>query len=298
MKAAPNKKYLFWIISFLFLADALALSAAYDLSRASLLEVNFFNVGQGDSIFIETPQGHQILIDGGPGSSVLQKLAEAMPFWDRTIDLVILTHPESDHLAGLIEVLKKYKVGKILSTGVIRDTPEFEEWKKLINKEGVEIKAAAKGNKIEAGSVLIEILYPGESLADQVLKDSNDSSLVARLVFGEKSFLFTGDIMKSAEEKLLADKVNIDSDVLKVAHHGSKTSSQENFIDSVSPEVSVISLEGKNEVEGGDCDNKERNRYGHPSCQVLEVLGRYGKILRTDEQGDIKIISDGQNLAY
>ncbi len=279
------KKFIYSILGFLFFLNILAWVVVYDLKNHQLLEVNFFDVGQGDAIFIETPQRHQILIDGGPDSAILEKLAKEMPFWDRTIDLIILTHPEKDHLSGLIEVLKRYKVENILWTGVIRDTAEFKEWKKLIEGERAKIFIAKSGQKIIMPRTVLGILYPLENLEGEELKDSNNTSIVARLVFKENSFLFTGDIYKSIEKELIAKGTDIDSDVLKVAHHGSKTSSSEEFMKEVSPQEAVISA-GKD------------NPYGHPHQEVLEILEKYGiRILRTDLDGDIKIISDGSNLA-
>jgi competence protein ComEC len=277
------KNFVYSILGFLFFLNVLAWLAVYDLKGPQLLEVNFFDVGQGDAIFIEGPQRHQILIDGGPSSIILEKLAKEMPFWDRTIDLIILTHPERDHLFGLIEVLKRYKVENILWTGIIRDTPEFKEWEKLIENEGAKIFIAKSGQKI-ASEFSLDVLYPFENLEGQELKDSNNTSIVAKLIFGQNSFLFTGDAYQSAERELLTKEADIDSDVLKVAHHGSKTSSAEEFIEKVSPEIAVISV-GKD------------NTYGHPHQEVLETLIKYGiRILRTDEQGDIKILSDSQKL--
>lgn len=279
------KKFIYSILGFLFFLNILAWVVVYDLKNPQVLEVNFFDVGQGDAIFIETPQRHQILIDGGPGSAVLEKLAKEMPFWDRTIDLIILTHPEKDHLAGLIEVLKRYKVENILWTGVIRDTAEFKEWEKSIKGERAKIFIAKSGQKIIMPKTVLGILYPLENLEGEELKDSNNTSIVAKLVFKENSFLFTGDIYKSIEKELITKETDIDSDVLKVAHHGSKTSSSEEFMKEVSPQEAVISA-GKD------------NPYGHPHQEVLEILEKYGiRILRTDLDGDIKIISDGSNLA-
>ena len=264
----------------LFGLNILAWWAVYNLSQPRLLEVTFFDVGQGDAIFIVAPQSHQILIDGGPSSIILEKLAKEMPFWDRTIDLIILTHPERDHLAGLLEVLKRYKVENILWTGVVRDTAEYKEWQKLIEEEGAKISLTPDVKRLTTSGVVLEILHPFESLEGKVFKDSNNTSIVAKLIFGENSFLFTGDIYKSVEKEL----VELDSDVLKVAHHGSKTSSSEEFIAEVSPEIAVIPV-GKN------------NNYGHPHQEVLEILSRYGiNILRTDKDGDIKIISNGDNF--
>ncbi|PIV42232.1 MAG: MBL fold metallo-hydrolase, partial [Candidatus Nealsonbacteria bacterium CG02_land_8_20_14_3_00_40_11] len=266
--------------------------AVYDLSRRNFLEVDFFDVGQGDATFIQTPEGHQILIDGGPDSAILEKLGGSLPLGDRTLDLIILTHPENDHLLGLIEVLKNYEIGNILWTGIVRDTENYKEWERLIKKEQKEEKAnifiAKAGQKIYLSErnpdQYVEVLYPFESLEGKSFKDSNNTSIVNKLIFGENSFLFPGDIYKSAEKEILEKGIDVDSDVLKISHHGSKTSSAEEFIAKVSPEVAVISA-GKD------------NKYGHPSPETLEALEKYGiNILRTDINGDIKIISNGQNL--
>jgi competence protein ComEC len=272
------------ILVFLFVSNIFAWLVVYNLSQPQFLEVTFFDVGQGDSIFIETPKRHQILIDGGPDLTVLEKLGKEMPFYDRTIDLIILTHPEKDHLGGLFEVLKRYKVENILWTGVIRDTAEFKEWQRLIKKEKVNIFIAQAGQKIKLQRSDIYILFPFENLEGKEFKNSNNTSIIAKLVFGQNSFLFTGDIYKSIEKKLLGlVKQQLDSDILKVAHHGSKTSSDSEFIKKVSPEFAVIQC-GKD------------NSYGHPHPETLETLRKYGiKIFRTDLDGDIKIISNGEN---
>jgi len=286
----PKKNLVFYILGVLAFLNILAGIIALGLSKAQFLEVNFFDVGQGDAIFIETLQRHQILIDGGPSSTILEKLGKEMPFWDRTIDLVVLTHPERDHMAGLLEVLKRYKVENILWTGIVRDTQEFKEWQKAIEEENANVKIAQSGQKIILSNnrsyelrQFIEVLYPVENLEGQELKNSNNTSIVSRLVFDENSFLFTGDIQKSTEKKLTEGENNLNSDILKVGHHGSKTSSSKEFIEKVSPEIAVISV-GKG------------NSYGHPYQEVLDILGSYGiRILRTDQASDIKIISDGDN---
>ena len=251
--------------------------------------MTFFDVGQGDAAFVEMPGRKQILIDGGPnGQIILEKLGREMPFWDRTIDLVILTHPERDHMAGLLEVLKKYKVENILWTGVARDTAEYKEWQKLIKEEEAKIIIAKSGLRIFGGPTSLQIggrsdlgiIYPFESLEGKQLKDSNDTSIIAKLTFGQISFLFTGDATQSVEGQLLrlAEQL-IDSDVLKVGHHGSKTSTSKEFVEAVSPEIAVISV-GKD------------NKYGHPRQEVLDNLDGI-RILRTDLNGDIKIVSNG-----
>lgn len=290
------RNFISGVLVVLFFLNVLAWIAVFDLAKPQFLEVTFFDVGQGDAIFIETPKRHQILIDGGPSSVILEKLGKKMPFWDKSIDLVILTHPERDHLAGLIEVLKKYKIENILWTGIIRDTAEFKEWQNLIKPsserkslllgkdEKAQIKIAKVGQKIIAGRTVIDILYPFENLEGKIFKDSNNTSIIGKLIFGQNSFLFTGDIYQSAEKEILDRGLDVNSDILKVAHHGSKTSSPEEFIVKVSPEIAVISV-GK------------ENSYGHPNQEVLEIFKKFGiKVLRTDLDGDIKIFSDGKNL--
>ncbi len=285
MKVKSNR-FVFAILGLLIFLNILAWLIVYEVSQPQSLAVNFFDVGQGDAIFIEDQKLHQVLIDGGPDSTVLEKLGKEIPSWDNTLDLIILTHPEKDHLAGLIEVLKRYKVENILWTGVVRDTAEYKEWKKLIEEEGAKIFIAKAGQKIysSAKNFGAEILYPFESLEGKTLEDSNNTSIIIRLVFGENSFLLTGDAYKSVERDLIEKGIDVDSDILKVAHHGSKTSSAAEFIEKVSPETAIISV-GKD------------NTYGHPHPEVLETLAKYGiNILRTDKNGDIKIVSNGKSF--
>lgn len=279
-----DKRFIFWIFFVLLWVNSFAWAVVYELNKTQFLEVNFFDIGQGDAIFIETPKRYQILIDGGPDSSILEKLGKEMPFWDRTIDLVVLTHPEHDHISGLIEVLKRYKVDFILWTGILRNTGEYEEWKRLIEEEIVQVKIAKTDQKIFFPETFLDVLYPFEDLEGKDFKNTNNTSIVIRLVFNNHSFIFTGDLYKSAERKLIDRGLYLDSNVLKVGHHGSKTSSCEEFLEKVKPEIAVISA-GK------------ENPYNHPHPEVLEVLDKYDiTVLRTDIDGDIKIISDGENM--
>lgn len=251
--------------------------------RSQFLEVNFFDIGQGDTIFITTPQKHQILIDGGPGSSILEKLGQEMPWRDRSLDLVILTHPDHDHMGGLLDVLKSYQVEQILWTGIISDRPEVEAWEDLLKKEGAEIKIAQAGQRFIAPNFYLEILHPQESLAGREFKNINNTSVMVKLVFGNNSFLFTGDAEQSLEKQLVGQS-NLDIDVLKVGHHGSKTSTSEELLEKTSPEMAIIQV-------------GENNSYGHPANEVLEKLEKFDiRVLRTDINGDIKIISDGNQL--
>jgi competence protein ComEC len=279
------KNFVLIVLLLLFVLNIIAWFFVFDLNQHRFLEVSFFDIGQGDAIFIETRQSHQVLIDGGPGSAVLEKLGKEMPFWDRTIDLIVLTHPEHDHYGGLIEVLKRYKIENILWTGVYRDTAEYQEWQDLLLKEGARIFIAPDIQRVTVSGAMFDVLFPFENFEGKTVKNVNDTSLVAKLVFGGNSFLFTGDICKPVEKELLEKETDLDSDFLKVGHHGSKTSSGEEFVAAVSPQVAVIQC-------GRD------NPYGHPHPQTLETLEKYGiKVLRTDKEGDIKIISNGKEYA-
>jgi competence protein ComEC len=280
-----NEKIVLFILGFLFLANFFAWIVVFDLRSHKFLEVIFFDVGQGDAIFIETPTRHQILIDGGPSPKIIEKLAREIPFWDRTIDLIILTHPEKDHITGLLEVLKRYKVENILWTGIVRDIPEYKEWLNLIEKEKANVEIAKAGQKISCKNCKwkIEIFYPFESLEGEEFEDSNNTSIVSKLIFERSSFLFTGDIYKEVEESLSLTPFDLSSKILKVAHHGSKTSSSQKFLEKVLPEVAIISV--------------GENKYGHPNKETLEILEKYGiRVLRTDREGDIKVFSDGNAL--
>jgi competence protein ComEC len=279
-----QRKSVFLIFGILIVSNIYAWSVVYELTKPQLLEVNFFDVGQGDAIFIETPRRYQILIDGGPDNTVLEKLGNEMPSWDRTIDLVVLTHPEHDHVAGLIEVLKRYEVDFVLWTGILRDTGEYEEWERLIESGISDVKIAEIGQKIITPEIFFDVLHPFDNLKGQRVSNTNNSSIALRLVFDDTAFIFTGDSYKSVEKEIVDRELYLDSDVLKVGHHGSKTSTAKEFLEAVKPELAVISAGSE-------------NSYGHPHQETLDILAKYDiKVLRTDIDGDIKIISDGKQL--
>ena len=245
-------------------------------SRSGLL-VYFFDVGQGDSIFIQAENGNQILLDGGPGDAVLAELGGVLPFYDRTLDMIILTHPDADHLNGLVEVVKRYKPKMVLETGVLHDTAQYEEWRRFLDREHIPIARAKAGEKfLIADGVTATVLFPFRDQEGQKPKAVNETSIVLRLDYGETSFLFPGDIEAKTERMLsVAQREAIDVDVLKVAHHGSKTSSITEFLKVVSPEIAIISV-GRN------------NRYGHPSPEVIDRFREFGiPVRRTDISGAV-----------
>lgn len=251
----------------------------------NFLKVNFFDVGQGDAILIRTPNRQKILIDGGPNNEIIYKLGRNLPFYDKEIDLVILTHPHADHLSGLIEVLKRYKVKKILSTGIVHTIPEYMEWLEEVKRQGVTMEIAQARQIINFDeNVKLEVLYPLEDLTGERVENLNNTSIVSKLTFGKTSFLFTGDAEVEVEEKLISSGVDLTADVLKVAHHGSKNATSQEFLDKVEPQIAIIMVGAK-------------NKFGHPSQRVINRLEKMGtQILRTDKNGDIKIFSDGEKL--
>ena len=248
--------------------------------KAQTMQVTFFDVAQGDAIFIETRQGHQILIDGGPNNAVVEKLGQALPFADKSLDLVVLTHPDADHITGLVGVLEAYDVENVLWTGMEKETNIFASWQAALRQEGANIWLVADPQVIrwsQSSQERIDVLYAADQTAEV-----NDTSVVTKLVFGETSFLFPGDITSKIEQEMLQENIDIDADILKIPHHGSKYSSSENFLAAVSPQLAVIQV-GKN------------NTYGHPTPEVLKRLGRI-PILRTDQNGDIIIQSNGNAI--
>lgn len=249
------------------------------------LKVEFFNVGQGDSVFIEAGNQTQILIDGGPDATVLEKLGKEMGFFDRSIDLLILTHPDKDHLAGLVDALDRYEVGAVLTTGVRRETALFHRWEQKLKEKDIPVIIVKRGlwSEIAPGIGLL-VFTPETAVNGEIMEKTNNTGIVTKLVYGQTSYLFTADIERPIEELLVRSNLNLDADVLKVAHHGSKTSSSESFLTATSPDIAVVSL-GKN------------NSYGHPHAEVIERLKEHAKrILRTDLNGDVTIESNGIRL--
>ena len=258
-------------------------SIAY-FQKNDLLEVTFLNVGQGDSILIETPSGQVILIDGGPDTSVLAELGRALPFYERTIDLMVLTHGDADHVTGQIEVLHRYDVRNVLYTGVVGESAGFRAWEDSVAHELANILTAIGGTELDFGEVRIGVLYPFENLSGKSFEDVNDTSVQLKLVYGSEMFLFTGDASSEVEKQLLHRGVDVSADVLKIGHHGSRASSSSEFIEAVTPDIGVIQA-GKD------------NSFGHPHEEVLERLDAADvEVLRNDQLGRITLVSDGHKV--
>ncbi len=308
------------------------------------LTVYFYNVGQGDAIHIRTQDGFDVLIDGGPTSALAEKVGRTLPFWDRTIELMVLTHPHADHVVGLIDILKQFEVERVLATGVIHTTDEYLTWLKEIKARGISMEIAQAGQvwtlrhlaalsptktalvrpsepdgacarpssppcggampavpaqhfccesppPSDLAEIKLKILYPEENFEGERVKEGkigeggglNDTSIVARLEYGQTSFLFMGDATSKVEEQLLANSDLLIVDVLKVGHHGSKYSTSREFLETVKPKYAVIQV-GK-------------NRYGHPAYAPLHRLKQAGvEVLRNDQDGDVVFESDGLDI--
>lgn len=258
-------------------------------NRQGILTVAFLDVGQGDAIFIDSPGGKQILIDSGSNKKVLRELSRIIPFYDRSLDILIASHPDVDHIGGFPAIFDAYEVGAFYDSGVLCETALCEILEEKIIQEGAVDEVLTRGQIIDLGDgVFLEILFPDRDASGF---EKNMASLVIKLSYGEKTFLFTGDAPVVVEDYLVSLEGAsvggaLDIDVLKAGHHGSKTSTSEYFVGATSPEAVVISV-------------GEGNRYGHPHQEVLNILENFAlDILRTDEKGTIIIKSDGKKLFY
>jgi len=255
-----------------------------------LLHIYFCDVGQGDAILIQTPQNRQILVDSGQSDQVLNCLSDALPFYDHTLDLVILTHPHADHVGGLIDVLRTYQVEKVVFWQVPYDSADFREFVDLVGEKALSVLEVTAGEILTLDQqTRAEVWYPLSREELEVLdasidpydgEDVNDSSIIFRLVCGSFETLLTGDAPEQVQGLLLEQGEVSESDVLKVAHHGSKDGLDERFLEKLGSRLAVISV-------------GENNRYGHPHKETLEELESAGvEVKRTDRDGTIEVVSD------
>jgi len=237
------------------------------------------DVGQGDAIFLRSPSGKRVLVDTGPDASVLSGLGRMLPYFDRRLDLVVITHPDTDHLGGLPEVLRRYDVAAILMTPSALTDENAAATRALVTEERARILLPDPNWDIDLGDGLVlNILWPPVDLGKQRTENPNELSIVIRAETAESALLLTGDLPVEAEEQLLAQGASVASTFLKAGHHGSKTSSSEVFLKAVHPSTTLISV-GK------------ENRFGHPSPEVIARLQALGIPVRsTAEEGMIELI--------
>ncbi len=281
-----TKEVKYWLPSALFLVVTLGLVSIQPL-LVPQDKIVFLDIGQGDSILIQSGM-QQVLIDGGSGAQVLPKLAEEMPWYDRTIDVVISTHPDKDHMGGLLEVVRRYHVGLLLLPPVPTDTQIQTVW---LNELQRQVKAgtlhyrfAWRGDELAVGKKLkLRIISPTQDVVNNLYGQTNDGSIVARADMDGLSVLLTGDLEMPVEKQLVADDPDhlLDVDVLKVGHHGSRYSTGADFLAAVSPGLAAISVGAK-------------NSYGHPTAETLGRLAdAHVPALRTDLFGSIRLLDAG-----
>ena len=284
------KKYLPYILIILLFIFAIYIWFFIYKSNShnDYLKVVFLDVGQGDAIYIEAPNGRQMLIDGGPDAKLLSSLAEVMPFADRSIDMLIATHPDMDHIGGFPLLIDNYKITSIIENGTIISSEVSSSLEEKIVKKKINKIIAKRGMHIiidEKKNIYLDILFPDRDVSNF---ESNDASIVGKLVYGSNSFMFTGDANLYTENLIeWNEKENtLHSDVLKLAHHGARSSSSILWLEKVNPSIAIVSA-GKN------------NSYGHPHKELLDRLSfLHIPYLSTSEKGNIIFKSDGERLIY
>ncbi|MBU8757062.1 ComEC/Rec2 family competence protein [Priestia megaterium] len=245
------------------------------------IKVHYIDVGQGDSIYIKAPNGEDIVIDGGnkgKGNAVVSYLKKQKV---DDIEVLISTHPDADHIGGLDEVINTFKVENVYAPKVSNSTQAYKDFLNAVKKKKLTIKTAQAGVKLPIKDVNAQIVGPVKTYAKS---DLNDWSAVVHMAYKKNTFLFTGDAEAKSEADMIKSKKTLRADVLKVGHHGAKTSTSKNFLNVVKPKYAVISV-GK-------------NSYGHPTSQVVNLLkGTKASILRTDQSGTIVITGDGTSYS-
>jgi competence protein ComEC len=262
--------------------------AVYAATPTHALTFAVLDVGQGDSLYIEGPTGVQVVIDGGPGSAVLRALPDVMPQFDRSLDAVIETHPDADHISGFVDLLKRYEVGAFIEPGIEKDTATAKNLEQEITELHIPRVIARRGMWLDlGGGARLKILFPDYDVSHINQNKDNEGGIVAHLVYGDTSVLLMADVDFDVENHLMAisDPSDLASTILKVGHHGSKTSSGSAFVSEVDPQIAVISVGAK-------------NTYGHPTARVLNLLAsQHIETLRTDKSGTVVCRSNGAEFS-
>jgi competence protein ComEC len=271
------------LASVLLVCDIAIVVATLGAHR-STLRVSFLNVGQGDAVFVEAPNGNQLLYDAGPPSGAsLRALAGVMPLFDRSIDVAVFSHPDMDHIGGFPEVFKRYEVGAVLEPGATSENGVYDAAEAAIVREHAAHILAHRGMQVNlGGGVVADVLYPDHDMAGS---ETNSASIVLRVRYGTTAFLLSGDLPQAQEEYVAKEFGDgLHAQVLKLGHHGSRTSSSPYFLAAVHPDIAIISA-GKD------------NRYGHPHKEVVDLLAKLGiPSLKTFEEGTITLESNGETV--
>jgi len=267
------KKLLFCIIGGIIISYVIVSSLTF-----GKFQISFLDVGQGDSIFVRTPDDYTMLIDGGPDTKVLEQIGETLPLYTRTIDLLVLTHPHADHVNGLVEMLKRYDVRRALIVGSKYPNAFYLKVLELLKEKKIPVIFADSSRDIKLGSyVYLDILWPGKS-AQKEGENINNSSLAMRILYGDKSIFLSGDAEKEEEKQILGYGNNLSADIFKAGHHGSRTASSLELLEAVKPLTAIIQ-------SGVD------NSYKHPHAETLKKFFEKGiEVRRNDKEGKIEFI--------
>jgi len=252
------------------------------------LHIVFCDVGQGDAIYIRTPNGSDILIDGGPDGLVLNCLTNHMPMWDKEIDIVFLSHPHADHFIGLIEVMKRYRVHQYLSEKLVNHSEAYKAFEQVLSQKAIPVKHIYQNDRVRLGSLEIKVLGPSHEFLratsphGTIAESQNFGSLLLHMSYGSFDALFTGDmqdVQLSEDTKALKRSIEL----FQVPHHGSKSGFSLETIKRISPELAIISV--------------GQNNYGHPAKSILELLSlEKTRYKRTDNNGTVEVITDGKTI--
>lgn len=285
MKESPDSSGFITLTNALLLGAGCLLLWVFITSRSDgKLHVYFLDVGQGDGILIQTPSGRQVLIDGGSSPQKLfDELGDVMPFWDRSIDLVVLTHPDGDHMFAQIDLASRFGVDTAIESPDSLDHKDSIRWREAMQVNDAALQLHQAGDWIDLGDgVSLHTLWPppegyrGEN-------EDNENSIVMKLIYGNFTVLLTGDIGLPSEDVLLENKVDLSATVLKVGHHGSRGSTGIDFVIAVNPLLSVIQV--------------GENSYGHPNQEVLDNLAER-TVFCNAEHGRVHIYSDSQQMYF
>lgn len=278
------RNHLRWYVLLLLIFISLTLwFVVINENRNGILTVSFLDIGQGDSIFIESPTGMQVLVDGGPNNNLMKEISKVLPWYDRHIDMLVITNPDKDHYEGFIPFLKRFKTDVVFEPGTTNKNSAYQSLENEIKNKKIPKILARRGQIIDlGGGVYLEVIFPDRDVSGL---SPNDGSIVMRLVYGETSVLLQGDSTSNIEHYLLGlGGEKLTSTILKAGHHGSKTSSSDEYVKAVSPEWVVISA-GIN------------NMYSHPNKEVLDILNKQKLVtLVTCSMGQINFESDGKEF--
>lgn len=286
MKKNNLKKYIILILllsSFFYTFFSYVQKNFFQVSNHNL-QFHFIDVGQGDSSLIITPKGKTILIDAGDEAHAKKVVSYVREQGIEKLDLVIATHPDADHIGGMDKVIKNFDIDVFAMPDVSAKTNQYKQIQRELKAKKMKTTRLYQGDEVQIDDDIdFEILSP---VKGKKYDDTNEYSIVAKIVYKDTSFILMGDATMENEIDIINNVLDIDIDVLKLGHHGSSTSSSDYFITKTSPKIAIISC-GKN------------NKYGHPHQEVMRVLKKHGVTpYRTDEMGDIVITSDGKEIKY